>query len=184
MVAVRSVVNPHPSEKGAIVMAQVEPAVYNERLVRYWTRRYLVDAEDAQQEVELARRMGLSPRQLQRRLEYIGSHRMRHELSLDVVYGEDNAENTQLNYLVVRDDKDTTYEKVLKALAYWMQKKTLTAAQAEAILMMDVDQVSLTHVAEIYHMSHATVKYHHDRGILRLREACGVQVEQRKQLVV
>ena len=91
-------------------------------------------------------------------------------LSLDKVIAK-GAKSTYADYTATRVWKeDSTYEKVIRALAYWIEKRILTAAQAEAIYLHAVELFTFEEIAEMTDLSRKTAYYHYDTGIKKLRK--------------
>ena len=141
----------------------------NESVLNSWKRRFRVESDDAKQEGALAKLEGLTKPQLRQRMKRVGRHDLYRTYSIDFAYDD----HTLLDYLTSQEETDSTYDRVLQAFGYWINDQTLTLAQAEAILMHDVDLISIEHIAEIYGMHRTSVAYHYERGIRRLRERYG-----------
>ena len=91
-------------------------------------------------------------------------------MSLDKMVTK-GAKSTYADYTATRVWKeDSTYEKVIRALAYWIEKRILTAAQAEAIYLHAVELFTFEEIAEMTDLSRKTAYYHYDTGIKKLRK--------------
>jgi DNA-directed RNA polymerase specialized sigma24 family protein len=77
----------------------------------------------------------------------------------------------------LREPTDSTWEKVMLAMRYWLDDKTLDIKQVDAILMHAVEGLPFTEIAELVGMHHTTVMYQYQKGIERLRQRYGGAIE-------
>jgi DNA-directed RNA polymerase specialized sigma24 family protein len=70
----------------------------------------------------------------------------------------------------LREPTDPSWEKVLQAMRYWLDDKTLDIKQVDAILMHAIEGLPYEEIAELVGMHWTSVRYQYERGIERLRK--------------
>ncbi|WP_067923864.1 RNA polymerase sigma factor [Alicyclobacillus shizuokensis] len=123
--------------------------------------------DDVLQEYALWRIQGTHAKsRLAKRINY---QRVNNKMSIDT------SPDPEIREFIVRIpapvyQEDKTYDRVLRALRYWIRTNVLTKAQAEAIFFHDVEGWMFTDIAKLCGVHPGTVQYHYQNGIKRLRE--------------
>ncbi len=90
-------------------------------------------------------------------------------VSLDAAY-DGAQEPLGATIAATEPEADETFPVVHKAFAWWVRRRVLTRAQAEAIYRHVVLEQSLAHVSRMYGLERTAAKYHYRGGMRRLRE--------------
>jgi DNA-directed RNA polymerase specialized sigma24 family protein len=70
----------------------------------------------------------------------------------------------------LREPTDSTWEKVMLAMRYWLDNGTLDIKQVDAILMHAIEGLPYEEIAELVGMHWTSVRYQYEKGIERLRQ--------------
>jgi DNA-directed RNA polymerase specialized sigma24 family protein len=77
----------------------------------------------------------------------------------------------------LREPTDSTWEKVMLAMRYWLDNGTLDIKQVDAILMHAIEGLPYEEIAELVGMHWTSVRYQYEKGIERLRQRYGGAIE-------
>lgn len=97
-------------------------------------------------------------------------------LSLDKHLKDGHDRYGMTAFRTLRKPTDETWEKVLYSLGEWITDETLSLAQAESILMHDVELLTYKEIAELVGCHYSTVRYHYIAGVNRLKNRYAQEV--------